>query len=132
MPRKKKVSELTEANGKDLTAEAEAQRTQEALAKQGKKPKPTSLAQIFGLPPSIYEGKSSDEYQTSLDKMNQIELQHECVRVGRTPRDSRDKNVELLMKVYTEYHVSREPITRQPVTLKISDKLAKVLRTLQR
>lgn len=133
MGRPRKIQNLTETHGKSYTDEAKAEAEKAAApADSPIKKKATTLAELF--PESEthrYKEKDVDSYRQSLASMNKVELQHECTRVGKIPKDSRDRMVDILVKDFNEYQASKAKITRQPKQLPMTDAMKKLLKSGQ-
>lgn len=133
MGRPRKIQDLTETHGKDYTAEAKAEADKDAAPEASPiKRKATTLAELF--PESEthrYKEKDVDTYRESLASMNKVELQHECTRVGKIPKDSRDRMLDILTKDFTDYQNAKAKIIRQPKHLVPNAATKKLLRNGQ-
>lgn len=130
---KKKLQDLTETHGKDYTAEAQAQADKDAAPETSPlKRKATTFAELFPQSETNrYKETDVDVYRESLASMNKVELQHECTRVGKIPKDSRDRMIDILVKDFTDYATSKAKITRQPKQLSTTPAMKKLLRSGQ-
>lgn len=126
---KKKLEDLTETHGKDYTAEAKAQAVKESAPETSPiKKRATTLAELFPESETLrYKEQNVDSYRESLASMNKVELQHECTRVGKIPKDSRDRMIDILVKDFNDYSSARQKITRQPKQLTPTPALKKFL-----
>ncbi len=117
MARPKKVKE--QATGKDFALTA----TIEVSTKK-------SLNEIWGRKFSKFRASSAEEYLTRLRKMTKLDLQNECIKLGRTPMDNREKMITTLLKDCKQYMAAVATSGLQPKPLKVSDAGRQILSKL--
>ncbi len=77
-----------------------------------------SVNEIIGFKFAKYKTEDEGEYLKSINEMNKIDLQRECIRVERVPSDNRVIMVERLMKDFRSYVASTKmPPSPRPIVI---------------
>lgn len=126
MPRKKKIKEEVAV---ELTPdEIIDKQRQEQLAQIGPVSKNKSLNAILGFKGTKYKTEELTAYEKQLRAMNKLDLQKECIRVGRAPIDNREIMIERLIKDFRQYVAASKSVGVQPTgAVVLSNKSREIL-----
>ncbi len=142
MPESKKtVNKLSEVDNKFKVT---AQDLTEAVERAGKPAQQTdgkdwgrqanilvsqkkTLDEIWGVKYSLYKTSDPEEYLARLRKMTKLDLQRECIRVGRQPHDDREKMTKFLYEDCRKSITAAKTSSLQPQVIKIGKSARDIL-----
>ena len=127
----KKTKQKEISTGKDYAAEEKMlteSASDEVVQATATKPRPKSLDEIWGIQKkSKYTVLNEADYRAYLSRLNKVELQAECIKIGHPPRDARESMTNVLIKEFRAHQNRLATAQIQPRVLKETPETKKLL-----